>query len=80
MSAEAVGEMLKAAVKEAGINKKITPHKMRSTCGMNLYGKTGDIYLTQSVLGHENINNTKIYVKATEEQRKRAADILDDLS
>ena len=79
MSREAVGDMLRSAAKEAGINKKITPHKMRSTCGMNLYGATGDIYLTQNVLGHSNIKNTMIYVKATEEQKKKAANTLDSL-
>ena len=79
MTRDAVSDMLKSAVAEAGIDKKITPHKMRSTCGMNLYGKTGDIYLTQSVLGHSNIKNTMIYVKATEEQKKKAANILDSL-
>lgn len=79
MTRDAVSDMLKNAVSQAGINKKITPHKMRSTCGMNLYGKTGDIYLTQNVLGHSNIKNTMIYVKATEEQKKQAANILDSL-
>ena len=77
MSKDAVNDMLKSAVKVAGINKNITPHKMRSTCGMNLYNKTGDIYLTQNILGHSNIKNTMIYVKATEEQERKAANILD---
>ena len=76
---DAISDMLKNAVKEAGINKKITPHKMRSTCGMNLYGATGDIKLTQDVLGHSNIRNTMIYVKATERQKKEAINILDSL-
>ena len=79
MSKEAINDMLKSATREAGINKNITPHKMRSTCGMNLYGATGDIKLTQDVLGHANISNTMIYVKATEEQKKAAANILDSL-
>ena len=79
MSKEAVNDMLKAATKEAKIDKNITPHKMRSTCGMNLYGATGDIKLTQDVLGHSNISNTMIYVKATEEQKKNAAKTLDSL-
>ena len=60
-----------------GINKHITPHKMRSTCAMKLYEKTGDIYLTAQQLGHANISNTMIYAKATEEKRREAAAILD---
>lgn len=79
MSRDAVSDMLKSATREAGIDKNITPHKMRSTCGMNLYCKTKDIYLTQNVLGHSNIKNTMIYVKATEEQKRGAAQTLDSL-
>lgn len=59
------------------MNKHITPHKMRSTCAMKLYDKTGDIYLTAQQLGHANIKNTMIYAKATEEKRRMAADLLD---
>lgn len=60
-----------------GIDKHITPHKMRSTCAMRLYEKTGDIYLTAQQLGHANISNTMIYAKATNERRREAAELLD---
>lgn len=62
-----------------GINKHITPHKMRSTCGTNLYQKTHDIYLTADVLGHKNIRNTKRYADVGKENKRKAADILDKL-
>lgn len=61
----------------SGMEKHITPHKMRSTCAMKLYDKTGDIYLTAQQLGHANIKNTMIYAKATDERRREAAEILD---
>ena len=32
--------------------KNITPHKLRSTYGTNLYNESGDIYLVADVLGH----------------------------
>lgn len=79
MSRDAVSDMLKSAVKEAGIEKRITPHKMRSTCAMNLYQKKGDIYLVQQQLGHKNIENTMIYAKATENQMIEAATALDSI-
>jgi site-specific recombinase XerD len=79
MSRDAVSDMLKSAVKEAGIEKRITPHKMRSTCAMNLYQKKGDIYLVQQQLGHKNIENTMIYAKATENQMIEAAAALDSI-
>lgn len=70
-----IEEMIHNAAK--GIDKHITPHKMRSTCAMKLYEKTSDIYLTAQQLGHSNISNTMIYAKATEERRREAALILD---
>ena len=39
--------------------KNITPHKLRSTYGTNLYRETGDIYLVADVLGHKDVNTTK---------------------
>lgn len=61
------------------IDKKITPHKLRSTAATNLYEKTGDIYLVADVLGHSNIQNTRRYAKMSNEKRKFAADKLSDL-
>ena len=40
-------------------NKRITPHKLRSTYGTALYKETGDIYLVADVLGHKDVNTTK---------------------
>lgn len=52
--------------------KKITPHKLRSTFGTNLYRETGDIYLVANALGHSNVNTThKHYVDMQEENRKK---------
>lgn len=53
--------------------KKITPHKLRSTYGTNLYRETGDIYLVAAVLGHSDVNTTKKHYAALEEERRRGA-------
>lgn len=53
--------------------KHITPHKLRSTFGTNLYRETDDIYLVAEVLGHNDINTTKRHYAATDEYRKRQA-------
>ena len=52
----------------------ITPHKLRSTYGTNLYRETGDIYLTADALGHKNIEVTaRHYADIGESRRKEAA-------
>ena len=53
--------------------KKITPHKLRSTYGTNLYKETGDIYLVADVLGHSDVNTTKKHYAAIEDERRRSA-------
>jgi len=53
--------------------KKITPHKLRSTYGSNLYQETGDIYLVADVLGHSDVNTTRRHYAEIEENRRRSA-------
>jgi site-specific recombinase XerD len=54
--------------------KNISPHKLRSTFGTQLYRETGDIYLVANVLGHADVNTTRRhYAKADDDQRRRAA-------
>ena len=53
--------------------KNITPHKLRSTYGTNLYRETGDIYLVADVLGHKDVNTTKKHYAAIEDERRRYA-------
>ena len=53
--------------------KNITPHKLRSTYGTNLYQETGDIYLVADVLGHKDVNTTKKHYAAQADERRRMA-------
>lgn len=62
--------------KYAGITtplKHITPHKLRSTYGTNLYKETNDIYVVAEVLGHKDINTTKKHYAAISDEIKRNA-------
>ena len=57
--------------------KNISPHKLRSTFGTQLYQETQDIYLVANVLGHTDVNTTrKHYAKMDDEQRRRAANVV----
>ncbi len=53
--------------------KKISPHKLRSTFGTNLYQETGDIYLVADTLGHADVNTTKKHYAEIEDHRRRKA-------
>lgn len=70
---QAVENMVKKYARQVTPNKKITPHKLRSTYGTSLYKETGDIYLVADVLGHKDVNTTKKHYAALEENRRRQA-------
>ena len=57
----------------APLKKRISPHKLRSTFGTNLYLETGDIYLVADVLGHSSVDVTKKHYAAMTEAHKREA-------
>lgn len=77
ISVRAVENLVKKyASVAAPLKKKISPHKLRSTFGTNLYQTTGDIYLVADVLGHTNVNTTrKHYAAMSEENRRTAAKV-----
>lgn len=74
ISVRAIEKLVKKYASKVTSLKKITPHKLRSTYGTNLYRETGDIYLVADVLGHKDVNTTrKHYAAQQEENRRRAA-------
>jgi len=70
---QAVENLVKKYARQVTPNKKITPHKLRSTYGTALYKETGDIYLVADVLGHKDVNTTKKHYAALDEDRRRLA-------
>ena len=73
ISARSVENLVKKYSKNVNPLKHITPHKLRSTFGTNLYQETDDIYLVASVLGHNDVNTTKKHYAAIEDNKKRLA-------
>lgn len=74
MTQRAVENMVKKyALVAAPLKKRISPHKLRSTFGTNLYQETGDIYLVADVLGHADVNTTRKHYAAMSDANKRKA-------
>ena len=74
ISVRAVQNMVKKyASLAAPLKKKLSPHKLRSTFGTNLYHETGDIYLVADVLGHSDVNTTRRHYAAMTDDRRRMA-------
>ena len=74
ISVRAVQLMVKKyATQAAPLKKHLSPHKLRSTFGTNLYHETGDIYLVADVLGHSDVNTTRRHYAAMSDDRRRMA-------
>ncbi|MCQ2541950.1 MAG: tyrosine-type recombinase/integrase [Lachnospiraceae bacterium] len=73
ISVRAVEYLVKKYASQVTTLKKITPHKLRSTYGTNLYKESGDIYLVASVLGHKDVNTTRKHYADMDDDLKRAA-------
>ena len=74
ISVRAVQIMVKKYASQAApLKKHLSPHKLRSTFGTNLYHETGDIYLVADVLGHSDVNTTRRHYAAMSDDRRRLA-------
>ena len=73
ISTRTVQELVKKYARIISPLKKITPHKLRSTFGTNLYKQTGDIYVVADCLGHKDVNTTKKHYAAITEDIKKNA-------
>lgn len=61
---EAIGKQLRAAVKAAGIMKRVTPHTLRHAFATHAMQAGNHIKTVQELLGHEDLNTTAIYLHA----------------
>lgn len=73
ISVRTIQELVKKYAKVVSPLKKITPHKLRSTFGTNLYRETEDIYMVADYLGHSDVNTTKKHYAAMSDDLRRKA-------
>lgn len=72
ISIRAVENLVKKYSRIIAPLKKISPHKLRSTYGTQLYRETQDIYVVADVLGHKDVNTTKKHYAAISEDIRRS--------
>lgn len=73
MGVRSVEKLVQKYAKIVSPLKPITPHKLRSTFGTQLYRATKDIYVVAEVLGHRDVNTTKKHYAAISEDIKKEA-------
>ena len=71
LSKRTIQRIVKRCRENAGLQKKITPHKCRHTTGRLLLEGGMDIRVIQEEFGHKSLSTTEIYTKVTNEHRMR---------
>lgn len=79
MSPRNIQLIVKTAAKKAGINKKISPHTFRHSFATALLDAGENLLIIQQLLGHENLETTKIYTHISQDKLKDVKSPLDRL-
>ena len=72
LTVRAVENLVKKYARIVSPLKKISPHKLRSTYGTQLYKATGDIYIVADILGHKDVNTTRKHYAAISDDNRRS--------
>lgn len=73
MSVRGMENMVTKYTEKLNCLKRITPHKLRSTFGTNLYRETQDIYMVADFLGHKDVNTTRKHYASISDDKRRTA-------
>lgn len=77
ISTSQVRRIVQAVAREAGIHKRVTPHKLRHSFATMLLDKGVNLRVVQELLGHASITSTQIYTHVSQEQKRQGIDVLD---
>jgi len=74
MRPDAVGELLIAASRRAGLDRPIRPHQLRHACGSNIADAGGGIDVVADLLGHASVSSSKVYLHPDPGRLRAAVD------
>jgi site-specific recombinase XerD len=72
LTARAVQFLFKRYLLQAGLDAKISPHKLRHTFATHLLDNGADLRGVQELLGHANLSTTQVYTQVTAERLRKS--------
>lgn len=78
MTARMVQYLVRKAVRRAGLDPRISPHKLRHTFATHLYAQGTELRDIQELLGHANLTSTSIYTHTNVERLRDAVKSLSE--
>jgi site-specific recombinase XerD len=76
MTTQAIDDAIKAIVRKAGLDDRITSHVLRHTFGTELTRKGVDIVTVAELMGHASLETTRLYTRPSEADMQGAVDLL----
>ena len=74
LGTRSVHRIVKRRVRDAGIDRRVTPHTLRHTFATHMLGEGADLRLIQELLGHSRLTTTQRYTHVSPEQLMKVYD------
>lgn len=74
ITSRSIERMIVKYAKQAGLDKKITPHTIRHTFATHMLSGGADLKIVQELLGHASLSTTQVYTHITKERMKKVYD------
>ena len=74
MRPDAVGELMAAASRRAGLDRPVRAHQLRHACGSNIADAGAGVDVVADLLGHASVSSSQVYLHPDRDRLRAAVD------